>query len=156
MKSWKKLAGVTALSVSAILGALGSVPAANAAIPEPGTSPGVQRIWVDGDAYPGQCSSGYLCAYVSGNSNHGGWWEFKFVRCGVYNLSYWHDYSILGDSFVIDDQTGGVTTSYYGGYSGTGKVWQTMKPKAGQFQDVLPTGDGATLGWNPISSIRVC
>ncbi len=157
MKSWKTFIGATVLAAAGLAGSLIASSGAYAAIPDPGTSPGVQRIYIGGDAYPAQCSSGYLCAYVSKNSgDHDGWYEFKFINCGVYNLSYWHDYSILGDSFVIDDQTGNVTTTYYGGYNGTGKVWQTMKPKANQFQDILPQGDGATLGWNPISSIRVC
>ena len=154
MKSWKMLVSVTALSALAIVGSVVSAPTANATIPEPSTSPGVQRIWVGSTANTNQCSTGYLCAYVPGNSNHGGWWEFKFFYCGVYNLSYWHGYTLY-DSFVIDDQTGGVTTSYYGGYNGTGAVLQRMTPRAGQFQDILP-GTGSTHGWNPIYSIRVC
>ena len=146
-------ATLAAAAVSAA--ALAASPTASAAIPEPYTSPGVTRIWVGGDAAPGQCLSGYLCAYVSGNANHGGWWEFKFYNCGIYNVYYWHDYSILGDSFVIDDQSGGVTTTYYRGFNGSGPL-QSMKPAANQFQDVQQQGSGSTLGWNPISSIRVC
>ncbi len=155
MKSWKKLTGATTLVAAGLVGALVSSTGAYASTPNPGTSPGVQRTWVTSSGTD-QCSSGYLCAYVDPNDGRygEGWFLFKFVHCGVYNLSYWHDYSIVNDSFVIDDQTGNVTTTYYGGYNGTGKVWQTMKPKANDFQDVNLRG--TPNGWNPISSIRVC
>lgn len=159
MKSWQKLVCVTAISVSAIAGPLLSAPMANAASPEPGSSPGVQRIWVGNHVSAGQCSSGYLCAYVASNA-YNSWWEFKFLSCGVYNLSYWRSglwaSGFDGESFVIDDQTGGVTTTYYGGYNGSGRILQKMTPWAGHVQYILPRGDGSIVGWDPVNSIRVC
>lgn len=139
----------TAVGLSSVLrfvAACFTAPAAEATAPPPSTSPTVAPVFV-GVAFPNQCSSGYLCAFVAYNY---GWAEFKFYRCGVYNLSYWYDPGPgSSSSFVVDDQTGGVTTTYYGQ---SGNVLQTMKPNPGNFQYVL-NGRG---GWNPVYSIRVC
>lgn len=147
----RSLSGLAA-TVALMAGLTGLAPTAQASIPEPYTSPGITPVWVGSIAASTECASGYLCAFVPGNANPGGWWEFKFYNCGVYNLSYWHDPYPGGSSFVVDDQTGGVTTSYYSGSNGTGSVLQTMTPQYRAFQDVLPHGGG----WNPVYSIRVC
>jgi hypothetical protein len=131
------------------------VSSAQAASPEPSSSPRAAAIVrITGAPTASQCSSGYLCAYVESNSNPDvGWWEFKFVHCGTVNLSYWHDQLGGYDSFVIDDQTGGVTTTLYSGYNGTGTVLQRITPRSGTTQNVLY---GGNRGWNPVNSIRVC
>jgi hypothetical protein len=149
-----KIGRVAAAAVAAVALGLASVPTAQAADPEPSSSPGpAARVRVQTRA-ASQCSSGYLCAYVESNSDPDhGWWLFKFVRCGVVNLNYWHDQLSGYDSFVLDDQTGGVTTTLYSGYNGTGTVLQRITPHAGAFQDVLY---GGNRGWNPVNSIRVC
>jgi len=116
------------------------------AITKPSTSPSITAVNVV-VASTSQCSSGFLCAYVPTGPG-GTWWEFKFFHCLRYSLSNFFD-SGFDESIVIDDQTGGVTTTYFGQ---SGNVLQTMKPAAGRFQSVLP-GRG---GWDPVFSIKVC
>ncbi|WP_405061711.1 hypothetical protein OG474_08685 [Kribbella sp. NBC_01505] len=150
MKIAKSIAVIAALTVGLAV----TPTTAQAVDPEPTTSPGpAARIRVQ-ELSASQCSSGYLCAYVESNSDHlHGWWLFKYTRCGIVNLNNWHDQLSGYDSFVIDDQTGGVTTTLYSGYNGTGTVLQRITPRAGQRQDVLY---GGGRGWNPVNSIRVC
>jgi hypothetical protein len=142
---------VAAPSAGAATKALGSPGArvhsiAAPAIPKPSTSPSITPIVV---FFPSAntCSSGFLCAYVPTAPN-GDWWEFKFFHCQRYSLSNFFDDG-FDDSLAIDDQTGGVTTTYFGQ---SGNVRQTMKPAAGRLQHVLP----GTGGWDPIFSIQVC
>ena len=90
------------------------------------------------------CSTGYLCAYLAQAPNNG-WYVFKFYTCQRYYLNDFVDE--IGD--VVDDQTGGVTTTYYGA---SGNVLQTMKPAPGQWQFVM----NQRGGWDPVYSIEVC
>ncbi len=84
----------------------------------------------------------HLCAYVYND----GWYEFNFYYCKRYSLRDFIDLSSnTNASLVMDDQTPGAKTTFYGK---TGNVLETVVAP-NEFFAVLP-GKG---GWNPVYSI---
>ncbi len=116
--------------------------------PAPSTSPAV-TVSVD-PQQPKQyfCDTGYLCVFLYTAPE--GWYYINFYYCKRYSLSNFIDPTATGaDSEVIDDQSAGTTTTFYGKY---GNVLQTMHPSSDEFQSVLLNNGG----WNPVYSIQVC
>lgn len=139
---------ILAAALAVIVASLALAPQASAATNPPSTSPApYARINVGGDINAGQCSTGFLCAFVVDYSQFSQpWIEFKFYTCQTYYLFYWHDNSITGNSYVIDDQTGGVTSRFYGS---SGNLLWSYTPHPGVIQEV-------PNGWNPYYSIKSC
>lgn len=137
---------VSAIAFAATLSMTILVPTAGAATATP--TGVLTRLAIGSSAGPNNCSSGYLCAFVPTAPN--GWYEFKFYYCQRYYLTNFFDDTSAGiNSPVIDDQSSGTTTTYYGA---SGNVLQTMRPSANKFQDVMFNKGG----WNPVYSIKVC
>jgi hypothetical protein len=112
-------------------------------VASPSTSPAVGHR-VIGRVAPGDCPSGYLCAWVNLGSD---WEQFNFFHCGLYRLSNWHDPSVLGSSYYANHQTRGAVARFY---DQNGRQLFAAAPAPGT--PAVPL-DG---GWEPVWSIRPC
>lgn len=99
-----------------------------------------------GTTYEG-CPSGYLCLYKGATwNNRSGRPDAKFYYCRTENLSNWTS----RHGSYINNQTGGVTSRFWSGYNGTGRVLRHSRsiPYAGWYD--------ADFDFFPVNSITVC
>jgi hypothetical protein len=102
----------------------------------PSTSPSATHIYscLPGcDTLPG-CSSGYACAYLSGNNRD---WEFQFFNYGGYSLSNWFNTGPL-----VNHQTGGASVRTY---DLSGRQIQCFAPRSASYG----------VNWNPVWRINL-
>ena len=122
--------------------------ATTATYPAPSTSPSLPVGLIGPQIKQYFCDPEYLCAFI--DTAPSGYYRIEFYRCQRYSLAQFIDPSATGtDSVVIDDQSAGTTTVFYGK---SGNVLQTMHPINDEFQSVLLNKGG----WNPVYSIKVC
>ncbi|GAA1411347.1 hypothetical protein GCM10009639_62920 [Kitasatospora putterlickiae] len=127
------LAGTAVLALTT----LGTGTAAQAAATSPGISPWAPSRTLAPGA-PASCPSGSLCV-AAWDANADAWKVFDLDACNRYYLSYWN-----GTGWYVDNQTGSVTSTFYGQ---TGNTVKSFKPD-------YPTLHGAD--WDPVWSIRNC
>ncbi|MFD0884133.1 hypothetical protein ACFQ08_06160, partial [Streptosporangium algeriense] len=83
------------------------------------------------------CPSGNLCP-EAWNPVTNKWRQFRLYTCARYGLSYWK-----GDGFYTNNQTGGVTSYFYGQ---SGEVLHSFTPDSGVHD----------YNWEPVWYIRNC
>jgi hypothetical protein len=103
----------------------------------PGISPAAERIRYVGlfDSY--SCPSGRACLAVW-DPNRTQYKVFDLYRCGLYSVSYWHDWGSMRNA-----QTGGAAVRTYGA---NGQLLGTFPPGAGYYQ----------FNWDPVWKVRPC
>ena len=100
---------------------------------------------IPADTYAG-CPSGYLCLYKGTIYNNFTRPDAMYYHCGTVNLSGW----VTHHGSYINNQTGGVTSLFWSGYNGTGRIIRISRsvPYPGWYD-----GD---FDFYPVNSITVC
>jgi hypothetical protein len=138
----RRFAALALTSLVAIVGVQSTLGPAHAA----SIAPMARATSAAAASYEG-CPSGYLCLYKgSYYNNHNFRPDAKYYACGIVNLSGW----VTHHGSYVNNQTGGVTSKFWSGYNGTGRVLRYSRsvPHSGWYD---PDFD-----FYPVNSITVC
>jgi hypothetical protein len=139
-------AAVALTSLAAMFGVQSALSPAQAATPRSGTTTSTQPTWEG-------CKPGWLCLYKHANWNsHSFHPDARYYHCAPpVNLNNW----VTRHGSYINNQVGGVTSRFYAGKDGTGKLLRTSRS--------YPWYGGQINGWYradfnfyPVNSIDVC
>ncbi|HEX4832582.1 MAG TPA: hypothetical protein VH478_15975 [Trebonia sp.] len=118
---------------------------ASTATPSPSISPATTKVVVPlTNIYGYKCPSGNLCLWVydpNATNGRGAYDVFDLDACHTYSVSYWH-----GSATYEDNQTGGVTSYFYGQ---SGNTLTHFTPTG----DTIKTYSG---DWDPVWSVKNC